>query len=414
MGVLRARLLRRIREADVHGRFRIYYPTVPDLGEARLNVHAKLMIVDGRFVRIGSANLNNRSMGLDSECDLALEESGDGRVEDFAQRLLVDLLGEHLDVAPATVRAEHERTGSLIATIDALRGRARTLEPLDGAVAPWLESVVPDAAVVDPESPIPAAELQEMVAPLAATAPRQWPLLAGAAFLVAVVAAWFWTPLGEALDPQALLARLEPLRHSAWAPAVVAALFVAGGLLLVPVTLLIVVTAATFGPLLGGLLAMSGALLSAAAGYGIGRALGRQRVRRWFGSRLNHVGKRLSRHGVLVVAAVRLLPLAPYSVVNVAAGASDVGLRAFLLGTAIGMLPGIVGAAVFAEQLVRTLERPEPWNVVLLVALVAALLFVARWMERRLTGEPVRRSALAAAFRRFVRTPGTPEPSPRR
>jgi uncharacterized membrane protein YdjX (TVP38/TMEM64 family) len=180
------------------------------------------------------------------------------------------------------------------------------------------------------------------------------------------------------------------------------------------VTLLIVVTAATFGPLLGGLLAMSGALLSAAAGYGIGRALGRQRVRRWFGSRLNHVGKRLSRHGVLVVAAVRLLPLAPYSVVNVAAGASDVGLRAFLLGTAFGMLPGIVGAAVFAEQLVRTLERPEPWNVVLLVALVAALLFVARWMERRLTGEPVRRSALAAAFRRFVRTPGTPEPSPRR
>jgi len=414
MGVLRARLLERIRAADVHGRFRIYYPTVPGLGEARLNVHAKLMIVDGRFVRIGSANLNNRSMGLDTECDLAIEENGEGRVEAFAQLLLYDLLAEHLDVEPDSARAEHARTRSLIATVEALRGRERTLEPLDGAVAPWLDSLVPDAAVVDPERPLPAAELQEMVAPLAAAAPRQWPLLVGAAFAAAVVAAWLWTPLGDALDPQALLARLEPLRHSAWAPAVVASLFVAGGLLLVPVTLLIVVTAATFGPLLGGVYAMTGALLSAAAGYGIGHALGRHRVRRWFGSRLNRVGKRLSRHGVLVVAAVRLLPLAPYSVVNVAAGASDVGLRAFLIGTAIGMLPGITGAALFAEQLVRTLERPEPMNVVLLLVLVAALLLVARWIERRLTGEPVRRSALAAAFRRFVRTPGTPEPSPRR
>jgi phosphatidylserine/phosphatidylglycerophosphate/cardiolipin synthase-like enzyme len=74
MGVLRARLLRDIRAADVHGRFHIYAPTVPDIGESRLNVHAKLMIADGRFLRIGSANLNNRSMGLDSECDLAIED----------------------------------------------------------------------------------------------------------------------------------------------------------------------------------------------------------------------------------------------------------------------------------------------------------------------------------------------------
>jgi len=414
MGVLRARLLRRIRAADVHGRFQIYAPTVPGLGEARLNVHAKLMIVDGRFVRVGSANLNNRSMGLDSECDLALEDAGDGKVARFARGLLEDLLAEHLDVARDAVRTELDRRGSLIATIEALRGRARTLEPLDGAVAPWLEALVPDAAVVDPERPLPAAELQEMVAPLAAAAPRQWPMLAAVAFAAVVLGAWRWTPLGEWLEPRALLGLLEPLTRSAWAPLAVAGIFVGGGLLLVPVTLLIVATAATFGPVLGGTYAMGGALLSAATGYGIGSALGRHRVRRWFGSRLSRVGRRLSRHGIAVVTVIRLLPLAPYSIVNLAAGAAQVGLRDFLVGTALGMLPGIVGASLFAEQLVRTLERPDPANVVVLIGLVAALLFAARWIERRLTGEPLRAGSLASLFRRFARTPGTPEPSPRR
>lgn len=414
MGVLRARLLRRIRDADVHGRFRIYYPTVPGLGDARLNVHAKLMIVDGRFVRVGSANLNNRSMGLDSECDLALEDAGDGQVAACARRLLESLLGEHLDVPATTVRAELDRTGSPIATVESLRGRARTLEPLDGAVAPWLEGVVPDAAVVDPERPIPAAELQIMVAPLAAGAPRQWPVLVAAAFALAVIGAWLWTPLGRWLDPDALLRMLAPLTRSPWAPLAIGAIFVAGGLVLIPVTLLIVVTAATFGPLLGGVYAMGGALLSAAAGYGIGSALGRHRVRRLFGSRLNRVGSRLSRHGVAVVTAVRLLPLAPYSIVNLAAGAAQVGLRTFLIGTALGMLPGIAGASVFADQLVRTLRRPDPFNVVLLIVLFTALLLAASWIERRLTGDPARARALAAPSRRSGRARAAADASPRR
>jgi phospholipase D1/2 len=111
---------------------------------------------------------------------------------------------------------------------------------------------------------------------------------------------------------------------------------------------------------------------------------------------------------------VRLLPLAPYSIVNLAAGAAQVRFRDFLIGTALGMLPGVIGASVFAEQLVRTLRQPDPKNVVLLIVVVATLLFTAGWIERRLTGDPGRAEALAAAFRRSGRTPGTAAPSPRR
>jgi phospholipase D1/2 len=389
MGVLRVRLLRKIRAADVHGHFHIYAPTVPDLGDERLNVHAKLMIADGRLVRIGSANLNNRSMGLDTECDLAIEDQGDGRVAPGAMALLGRLLGEHLGVASERVRSELERTGSLHATIEALRGGERTLLPLDGAVTPWLESLVPEAAVVDPERPIPAAELQAMVAPLDSARQRPWSLLVGATVVAALVAAWFLTPLGSWFDPEKLQTLFAPLASSAWGPLIVGATFVAGGLLLVPVTILIVATTAAFGAWLGALYAMFGALLSAAAGYGVGLALGRQRVRRLFGSRLSKLGNRLSRHGVLVVTAVRLLPLAPYSIVNLAAGAAQIRLRDFLIGTGLGMLPGIAGAALFAEQLMRTVRRPEPGNVLMLIVVLVALFFAGRWIERRLTGPPL-------------------------
>ncbi len=48
-------------------------------------VHSKVMIVDDGFLRVGSANLNNRSMGADTECDLAFEASCDEHREFIAR-----------------------------------------------------------------------------------------------------------------------------------------------------------------------------------------------------------------------------------------------------------------------------------------------------------------------------------------
>ena len=75
MGVGRARLLHQLRAADQHGHFRVYHPRLPGSGDAcpDLNVHAKVMIVDDVLARVGSSNLSNRSMGLDTECDLVLD-----------------------------------------------------------------------------------------------------------------------------------------------------------------------------------------------------------------------------------------------------------------------------------------------------------------------------------------------------
>jgi phosphatidylserine/phosphatidylglycerophosphate/cardiolipin synthase-like enzyme len=106
----------RLRDSDRHRRLRAFYPYLPGLHPHCVNVHAKVMI-DERLVRVGSANLNNRSMGLDTECDLAIESHGDPRTEgaigDFRSRLLA----EHLDCDPDSIRVAAREGASLIETI---------------------------------------------------------------------------------------------------------------------------------------------------------------------------------------------------------------------------------------------------------------------------------------------------------
>jgi phosphatidylserine/phosphatidylglycerophosphate/cardiolipin synthase-like enzyme len=70
----RLEFIQTLTRADHHGRLRVYSP-VTTLGRTII-VHAKLTIIDDILLRIGSANLNNRSLGFDTECDLSLEAAG--------------------------------------------------------------------------------------------------------------------------------------------------------------------------------------------------------------------------------------------------------------------------------------------------------------------------------------------------
>jgi phosphatidylserine/phosphatidylglycerophosphate/cardiolipin synthase-like enzyme len=154
MGQNRDRLLRKLKKSDRHGRLRVFYPVVPKGQEfCEVLIHSKLMIVDDAFLRIGSANLNNRSIGLDTECDLAIEASRDE--ERRAIRALRErLLAEHLDVRPEEVAAAAKREGSLVRAIDRLNrpdGRGLRGFPAmqeDGPTAPFLGT-----AILDPKHP---------------------------------------------------------------------------------------------------------------------------------------------------------------------------------------------------------------------------------------------------------------------
>ncbi|HEV7255214.1 MAG TPA: phospholipase D-like domain-containing protein [Mesorhizobium sp.] len=152
MGAARAVLFGRCRKADRFGRFRMYHPVAS--GGTPIYVHAKVMVVDDRLLKVGSSNLNNRSMGLDTECDITVEADRPDVSEGIcaARRRL---LAEHLGVEPADVaRAEEESGGSLIAVIEGLRKpEGRTLVPLEPAPVTESERLMVDERLLDPERP---------------------------------------------------------------------------------------------------------------------------------------------------------------------------------------------------------------------------------------------------------------------
>jgi phosphatidylserine/phosphatidylglycerophosphate/cardiolipin synthase-like enzyme len=153
MGRNRHRLLRRLARSDRHRRLRVYYPAhTGSSGETPIHVHAKLMIIDDTLLRVGSANLNNRSMGLDTECDLVIE-AGDETARTAICAVRERLMAEHLGATASTVREAAQDSRSLLAGIDRLNHALRQLKPIAiGRIGPTRP--VWGTFILDPRRPI--------------------------------------------------------------------------------------------------------------------------------------------------------------------------------------------------------------------------------------------------------------------
>jgi phosphatidylserine/phosphatidylglycerophosphate/cardiolipin synthase-like enzyme/uncharacterized membrane protein YdjX (TVP38/TMEM64 family) len=406
MGVMRARLLRRLREADRHGRLRLLHPTVPGLdgqGE-RVNVHSKVIVVDDTAVRVGSANLSNRSMGLDTECDLAVDATAAGHQLQLRQavaRFRNRLLAEHLGTEPRRVEEAIERSGSLIAAIEELRPHpglraARSLEPLEVSSAEADESAdlnlaLMDGLVCDPERPAPDLLAEGFAEHFTAAQGRRpafsallrWTILIGAA--TALLAVWRFTPLRQLLDLERLVSAGRALAAHPASFVLVVGAYLAGSLLFFPVTLMLTATALVFEPVRALAYGLSGAVAGAALTWGVGRVVGSHRPRWLERPTVERVRKALERRGLLAVIVMRMLPVGNFSLINIVAGAIGVRLRDFLVGSAVGLLPGTLALTVFASRLGDALHDPRPRNVVVLGAVLAGAILLLVGARRLLT-----------------------------
>jgi phospholipase D1/2 len=115
-------------------------------------------------------------------------------------------------------------------------------------------------------------------------------------------------------------------------------------------------------------------------------------VRRLAGNGLNALSRRLAKRGLVAMTLVRLLPVAPFSIVNIVAGASHIGWRDFLLGTVLGMLPGIVVIALFVDRAVAVVDDPGADTITVLAA-VAVLAGAAIWSLQKRVAEATPRVA---------------------
>ena len=392
MDSIRARVLKQLSAADGHHRLQVFYPALDD-EKNTVYVHAKLMIVDDRLALIGSANVSNRSMRFDSECVLAVAAKEDDRVGEAILSLRNRLLAEHLDKSVEVVAkafAKQDAMNQTIASLSEPSGRRLQKLAFDQALPVDGAAIVRDHELLDPETPIAFDRMMDRFARKEKGSSRMPQVIKVAGvllILLALAAAWRWSPLAEWATRENLAAWAGKIKEQPLSFLIVMGVYIAGGFLMVPVTLLVGVTAMVFDPVMGALYALSGCLVSALITFWAGAGLGKQMVRKVAGKKLNHISRQMARQGILTVALIRNIPVAPFSLVNLIAGASHIRLKDYLLGTAAGMLPGILVITLFADRLLHTIQDPGWVNGLIAAALAVVMIAGNVWVTKRLSGK---------------------------
>ena len=330
-------------------------------------------------------------LGGTSEADSGASKNEWAADEELRIISLSTELAEHLGVTESDVERALAREHRLNAAIDSLsRPRGRTLQPFTPVVTADLDALVPLNAWLDPERPIAPDELVNEFIPQGRrrSLTTRFFLLGGVVLAVAVMAAiWQFTPIGHHLNLVELAKLIRRIEALPLAPLIVLSGYVAAAIVAVPITVLIAATGLVFGAWPGIGYALCGTMLSAIATYGLGGALGRDAVRRLAGTRANRPSERIGERGIVTVMVLRLLPIAPFTIVNLVAGASHIRLRDFTIGSALGMTPGILLTVTFAHQLINAIRHPDLGSIVAMAAIGSALVSISvllqRWLGRR-------------------------------
>jgi phospholipase D1/2 len=413
MGVGREHFMAAFAEPSLAGRIQFSAPmahcdgdiddddskVAPD-GILSIHVHAKVLIVDDRFLRIGSSNLNNRSMGFDTECDIGIEAVDDTQrraIASIRNRLIAEHWGSDEESVAAALEsglpaAKALKAAPRVPVFSTAHGskRQRLMPWRRAARAPAFRGVRPieraDAAGIDlvvqlgdPERVVSAEQLVAQATGIRNPRPvMKWGLaLLGVAALVGLLLFTMSRfELGFGDLGRSVVALIEGLAGNPWRVPLVLAAFVAASVVAVPILALIGATVIALGPVLGFVTSAVGTLLAAGATFGVGRLVGRKPLQRVLGTRVDALEKRIAKRGVIAIALLRKVPIAPFTIVNMAIGALGIRFRDFILGTALGMLPGIAAFAFVSESVIEAWHEPTPRNLSLIAGAIAVWLAV--------------------------------------
>jgi phospholipase D1/2 len=208
--------------------------------------------------------------------------------------------------------------------------------------------------------------------------------LVAVAVLVTIV--WQYTSVAELIDPQRLARQLDDFQDRPWAPFAFAAAFPLLGLVVFPVTALSALVAFLFPPQIAIAVSFSGIMMSAALLHWLGSRF-ENRVKKSLGTAVNRLEAALADHGVITVATIRMIPLAPFTFVNLVAGALGVPFRDYMLGTALGLTPGMIMLSLFGRQARNFWHHPSVSGVLIGLGFAALWLGVTfglqRWARKR-------------------------------
>lgn len=213
----------------------------------------------------------------------------------------------------------------------------------------------------------------------------RWLLLAVyVAILVGLAMLWRDPSMHHWIEPESLSRLGKELADSPLGVLAVMGGYVVAVLVGMPIVVLTTVGALVFPPWPGMAYTMCGMLLGALVTFGIGRFTGAQTMDRWTKGRLSLVAKHLHRRGLVTVIIVRVLPLAPFVMVNMVMGALRVRLRDFLLGSFIGLLPATIGIFLLMDRLQAVWRSPDITSYAALAGCVIGLVLLSVWMRKKL------------------------------
>jgi phospholipase D1/2 len=367
---LQNRLIKKLKAVDYYQRLGVFYPAIPGEPNGVL-VHSKVTIIDDDFVKIGSANFNNRSMGVDTECDLSFEASNHSHRKSISS-LREKLVCEHLGLSREELHSAISEQGSLLKAIYSRFDKLRTLRPQKLHTPFFLRWLVLGVKAYDPSAPLAR---EQLVSDFLKTERRRTSRLSllgvfSAFFVILCLSAvWYWVPLEEFRYFVSI--KLGDLKTSS-------ALVLGCSLVLMPPTLLVLGTYTFLGPKLGFLVGWIFIVIIAFVQYCIGILLPHRIIKKLALWGTFTLGQQLVRLRALPDFILRLLPAAPMPVLSLISGTVRMPLVGFFFITVFGALPLLIslGAVELFFEILSDIAGAKATSLFLFICAIIFLILV--------------------------------------
>ncbi|MBC7659799.1 MAG: VTT domain-containing protein [Chitinophagaceae bacterium] len=394
MGMLQDLALKRILAADTYKKARIYFPFDAERSRLKLGmtVHSKLMIVDDRFFSVGSANLNNRSMGYDTECQLTIDGTDDEKNRQAITNAAAYVLAHHCEIKPDALRDLIVYEGSTVKALGKLCDPSRSRHLAKFHIQNENDSLqLEDMNWLDMERPSAVEQAMDQwgfVSELAyrklGVSPRVLILALTVIFAIVLGSVWHYV-LHDPRGTQEALKRLifDPYADPVKARFIMPLMFGLAAIFFIPINLLIIITASVFTTPWAFLEIFLGTLMNVIVGYTLGLTVGRFIFQGFFGKRTQKILDRIGQGQFLTLLFVRIFPIAPSALINLAAGSGRVPFFRFLLATVLGMTPGSIMLVIFQKSIMDIFRDPDVSSIATLSILGIITFIIFRWSRRR-------------------------------
>ncbi|MDI1308848.1 MAG: VTT domain-containing protein [Methylotenera sp.] len=360
----------------------------------QVRVHSKVMIVDENYLRIGSSNLNYRSMTLDTECDL-LVESTNNKTREGVASIRDDLIREHTGREVEDIERIICEGFSVKEFLQDVPTSRQHLREINDEAYRHEKFARFFTRFGDPSKPLLPSYLtshRRIIKPkkLRHSKPFPMKLLVTILITLALIVAWKFTPLSEWADAENLASLLSNVSDSPWSLPVGILLYIAGTLMFFPHVVMTAAVVLVFAPIEAFLVAIISSLLSCSISYFLGLKLGKESLNAIFGQYSATICQYADKGGVMALTILRLLPIAPFTAVNMILGMIKVPYANLIISTFLGMLPGTILFIYLGKSAVELLKNPDPIKFILtglglitwIVLIWFTHLFTKRWRKK--------------------------------